>query len=592
MTNPLTLFLRGDRQADRVVPPSGHTAWLTSFTAGAMTFLAVFALALALASGRMADRWSDALARTATVRISAPPDQIEMQTRVVLDVLATTPGVESAKALSDEEQRKLLEPWFGPDLPVEALPIPRLIELTETAQGYDAEGLRQRLAAEAPGAVLDDHTRWRRPLATAAGRLRVLGYLSILLIGGPLAETLALALPEESDAAGGYGDEAEDPQAIADMDAAAEMAAAMGGEGAGPAPEEPAPPLIATPEAIAGGLSTDLADWSPDPLPIHATADRTLEALTQPGVDIVLPVDALALYDSAAGRTDPSLPLPLSALPSRGAETVAVDADGFVKPTRAGALAPGGYRVFEGSPRIVPPHRPAPDPEAATVLADASPAPPGAHPRARPEGLAERHERLELGGKTRAELAGLRPGPRPAAKAAAFLAARQPVEPEVLTAEAGTAKPAPRPDGLKPAPQPAQARALAAVAPASTAAVLTKPAKPEPAAKATKPAPAAKAEKPVQTAALTAPDTAPRAAPANVALAATGDDGINLNRINLLGTFGKPGQLRALVRMPGGKVVNVSVGDKLDGGRVVAISQSELRYAKGNRNEVIAMPNG
>ena len=159
MTNPLTLFLRGDRQADRVVPPSGHTAWLTSFTAGAMTFLAVFALALALASGRMADRWSDALARTATVRISAPPDQIEMQTRVVLDVLATTPGVESAKALSDEEQRKLLEPWFGPDLPVEALPIPRLIELTETAQGYDAEGLRQRLAAEAPGAVLDDHTR-------------------------------------------------------------------------------------------------------------------------------------------------------------------------------------------------------------------------------------------------------------------------------------------------------------------------------------------------------------------------------------------------------------------------------------------------
>lgn len=193
MTNPLTLFLRGDRQADRVVPPSGHTAWLTSFTAGAMTFLAVFALALALASGRMADRWSDALARTATVRISVPPDHIEMQTRVVLDVLATTPGVESAKALSDEEQRKLLEPWFGPDLPVEALPIPRLIELTETAQGYDAEGLRQRLAAEAPGAVLDDHTRWRRPLATAAGRLRVLGYLSILLIGGTMAGMITLA---------------------------------------------------------------------------------------------------------------------------------------------------------------------------------------------------------------------------------------------------------------------------------------------------------------------------------------------------------------------------------------------------------------
>ena len=46
--------LRADQQADRVVPPSGFTAQLTSFTAGAMAFLAVFALALSLASGRLA----------------------------------------------------------------------------------------------------------------------------------------------------------------------------------------------------------------------------------------------------------------------------------------------------------------------------------------------------------------------------------------------------------------------------------------------------------------------------------------------------------------------------------------------------------
>lgn len=189
----LSRLLHGDRQSDRVVPPSGHTAWLTSFTAGAMTFLAVFALALSLAAGRMADRWSEALARTATVRISAPPEQLDLQTRVVLDVLTTTPGVESARALTDEEQRKLLEPWFGPDLPVEALPIPRLIELTEASDGYDAEGLRQRLAAEAPGAVLDDHTRWRRPLASAAGRLRLLGIMSIVLIGGAMAAMITLA---------------------------------------------------------------------------------------------------------------------------------------------------------------------------------------------------------------------------------------------------------------------------------------------------------------------------------------------------------------------------------------------------------------
>ena len=182
-----------DRHHDSVVPPSGASAWLTSFTAGAMTFLAVFALALALASGRLADRWSAALDRTATIRISAPADQLALQTAAVLDLLATTPGIAAARAMTLDEQRKLLEPWFGPDLPLDALPLPQLIEITEDGSGYDGEGLRQRLAAEAPGAVLDDHTRWRRPLAIAADRLRLLGYLSIALIGATMAAMITLA---------------------------------------------------------------------------------------------------------------------------------------------------------------------------------------------------------------------------------------------------------------------------------------------------------------------------------------------------------------------------------------------------------------
>ncbi len=176
-----------------MVPPSGHTAWLTSFTAGAMTFLTVFALALSLASGRLAERWAGALERTATVRLSAPEDQIEVQLRAVLGLLATTPGIASARALTDDEQRALLEPWFGPDLPVDALPLPRLIEVVEDGKGYDGVGLRQRLAAEAPGAVLDDHTRWREPMALAAARLRLLGLLSIGLIGAAMAAMITLA---------------------------------------------------------------------------------------------------------------------------------------------------------------------------------------------------------------------------------------------------------------------------------------------------------------------------------------------------------------------------------------------------------------
>lgn len=194
MIRALILFLRSEGSAvDRVVPPSSHTANLTVLTSAAMAFLAVFALALSLATGRLADRWSDALARSATIRISAPPEQVEAQTTAVLDALKTTPGIESYHALDEAEMKKLLDPWFGPDLPVETLPLPVLIELTETPAGMDAEGLRMRLAAEAPGAVLDDHTRWRRPLVAAAGRLRLLGVLSLALIGGALAGMVTLA---------------------------------------------------------------------------------------------------------------------------------------------------------------------------------------------------------------------------------------------------------------------------------------------------------------------------------------------------------------------------------------------------------------
>ncbi|MES2145595.1 MAG: cell division protein FtsX [Pseudomonadota bacterium] len=185
--------LTGDKTADRVVPPSGATAWLTSFTAGAMAFLAVFAMALSLAAGRLADRWSDALARTATVRISAPEGQMDAQTKAVLAVLKTTPGIVDARALTDDEQRRLLAPWFGPDLPLDVLSLPRLIDVTETDTGFDAEGLRQRLAAEAPGAVLDDHSRWRRPMVEAASRMRLLGLLSIGLIGATMAAMITLA---------------------------------------------------------------------------------------------------------------------------------------------------------------------------------------------------------------------------------------------------------------------------------------------------------------------------------------------------------------------------------------------------------------
>jgi cell division transport system permease protein len=178
---------------DGIVPHTGFTVVLTSLAAAAMGFLAVFTLALSLAAARMADHWATDLARMSTIRISAPADQIQSQIDAVQKVLEVTPGVVSNRVITVDEQAKLLEPWLGPNLPLGTLPIPRLIEVQEDGAQFDPEGLRFRLAAEAPGAVLDDHRRWRAPLVDAARRLQTLGDLALLLIGAAMAVMITLA---------------------------------------------------------------------------------------------------------------------------------------------------------------------------------------------------------------------------------------------------------------------------------------------------------------------------------------------------------------------------------------------------------------
>ena len=183
----------GSSAGDRIVPPTGFTAQLTLFSAGAMAFLAVFALALSLATGRLADRWSSELAQSVTLRLSSPTAEMDARTATALEILGQTPGLGSPRVLPADEVAALLTPWFGPDAPVDALPVPRLIDVPIADNDFDAEGLRMRLQGELPDAVLDDHTQWRRPLVSAANRLRIMGILSLLLITGAAASMITLA---------------------------------------------------------------------------------------------------------------------------------------------------------------------------------------------------------------------------------------------------------------------------------------------------------------------------------------------------------------------------------------------------------------
>ena len=90
--NGLLELIIGDAQADRVVPPTGTTARLTVFVAGAMAFLAILALAISLTTGRVAGVWADELAQSATLRLPADPANADAFLVEALEVLQTISG--------------------------------------------------------------------------------------------------------------------------------------------------------------------------------------------------------------------------------------------------------------------------------------------------------------------------------------------------------------------------------------------------------------------------------------------------------------------------------------------------------------------
>ena len=183
----------GDKNADRAVPPTGYTARLTVFVAAVMALLAVLALAISLTTGRVAAVWEEELAQSATLRLPADAEDPAATLAAAIEVLQTTPGIVSATALSADEQRALLEPWFGPELAIEGLPVPQMVTIVTAPDGYDADNLRARLTAQVPGAVLDDHAGWRQPLVDAAGRVRLIAAIVMVLIAAAVAAMITLS---------------------------------------------------------------------------------------------------------------------------------------------------------------------------------------------------------------------------------------------------------------------------------------------------------------------------------------------------------------------------------------------------------------
>jgi hypothetical protein len=334
--------------------------------------------------------------------------------------------------------------------------------------------------------------------------------------------------------------------------------------------------------------------WALAPDTPTAPAMVTLDDLYMTSIDPVSTAnDAVALPALASFGGDEFDFAPSSPAPS--GTTFALDNSGMVIPTPDGALNADGVKIIAGRPPVEPPQAVTRSAQTPAPVDDApqSQALLRLRPVERPNGLVESNERSNLGGLTRSELASRRPTLRPISVQEAAAAALEPAAPEAVAA----------------------ASAAASASLASLAALPSKPAgpilnnvtryavkasarpdtRPDNFARIVQRAERSKPE-PIQVAstASVAPRTVKPDLPskASVAKQATVKNAIKLRGINLIGVYGKTSSRRALVRLANGRYQKVTVGDRLDGGRVSAIGESELRYTRSGREVVLKMPRG
>lgn len=328
-----------------------------------------------------------------------------------------------------------------------------------------------------------------------------------------------------------------------------------------PARSPPEPAELTPDEALARYAATGI--WQLAPLPPRVPQPGSLDAFYQTSIDPAVAIhDAVALPDPRGALTDarPAAPPP----PPPPDTRYDFDDRGLVVAAEEGAMTPQGVTVYAGRPAVVPPPTPS-RPEAGIVAyPDIETLRMGAiRPRMRPDDLSELNERRTLNGLTRTELAALPPRLRPqsaqeAAEAAGNAEDRKDATAATEQAVAVSLTPEPRPGDFARTVARARTRQPGAGTQAAASQTVT-------------------------------PSIPSRT---SVTKQATERNALNLRRVNLIGVYGTPEDRRALVRLGNGRYRKVKVGDRLDGGRVAAIGDSELRYTKRGRSVVLKMPKG
>jgi len=149
-----------------------------------MTFLAALATGAVTMVVNAASDWQSDVAREVTIQVRPVSGRdVEADVLAAVTLARATTGVADVRPYTKQESAALVEPWLGSGLPLNDLPIPRMI-VVKLASGVtpNFSDLRKQLADQVPSASLDDHRGWIDRMRTMADTAVAAGIVMLILV--------------------------------------------------------------------------------------------------------------------------------------------------------------------------------------------------------------------------------------------------------------------------------------------------------------------------------------------------------------------------------------------------------------------------
>jgi cell division transport system permease protein len=119
-----------------------------------------------------------------TIQVRPVPGRdLDADVTAAAAVMRQAPGIADVRPYTRKESAELVEPWLGSGITLGDLPIPRII-VAKLVPGGAANfaDLRKALAAQVPGATLDDHRGWIDRMRTMAETAVATGMVILALV--------------------------------------------------------------------------------------------------------------------------------------------------------------------------------------------------------------------------------------------------------------------------------------------------------------------------------------------------------------------------------------------------------------------------